>query len=75
MTAKVILNPYAARWNARARWAEAEAALKAAGVDYEMVESSGAGIAQGWPPKQCGMDSRQLSLPVGMGRMARLSTV
>ena len=39
MTAKVILNPYAARWNARKRWHEAAAALKAAGLDFEMVES------------------------------------
>jgi len=39
MTAKIILNPYANRWNARARWPEAEAALKAAGVDFELVVS------------------------------------
>lgn len=39
MTAKVILNPYSNRWNAKARWPEAEAALKAAGVDFEMVMS------------------------------------
>jgi diacylglycerol kinase (ATP) len=39
MTAKVILNPYSNRWNAQARWPEAEAALKAAGVDFEMVVS------------------------------------
>jgi diacylglycerol kinase (ATP) len=39
MTAKVILNPYANRWNAQKRWPEAEAALKAAGVDFEMVVS------------------------------------
>jgi len=39
MTAKVILNPYAARWKARERWPEAEAALKAAGVDFEFVVS------------------------------------
>jgi YegS/Rv2252/BmrU family lipid kinase len=36
MTAKVILNPYSNRWNAQARWPEAEAALKAAGVRFEM---------------------------------------
>ena len=39
MTAIVILNPYSNRWNARARWPEAEAALKAAGVNFEMVVS------------------------------------
>ncbi len=39
MTAKIILNPYSNRWNAKKRWPEAEAALKAAGVDFEMVVS------------------------------------
>jgi diacylglycerol kinase (ATP) len=39
MTAKVILNPYSNRWNARKRWPEAEAALKAAGVDFELAVS------------------------------------
>jgi len=39
MTAIVILNPYSNRWNARTRWPEAEAALKAAGVDFEVVVS------------------------------------
>ena len=39
MTAKVILNPYSNRWKAKARWPEAEAALKAAGVEFEMVMS------------------------------------
>ncbi len=34
MTVKVILNPYSNRWNARKRWPEAQAALKAAGVDF-----------------------------------------
>ena len=36
MTAKVILNPYSNRWNSKARWPESEAALKAAGVDFEL---------------------------------------
>ncbi|MBK8780491.1 MAG: diacylglycerol kinase family lipid kinase [Anaerolineales bacterium] len=36
MTAKVILNPYSNRWNSKARWPEAEAALKAAGVDFSL---------------------------------------
>jgi diacylglycerol kinase (ATP) len=39
MTAKVILNPYSNRWKAKARWPEAEAALKAAGVEFELVTS------------------------------------
>jgi diacylglycerol kinase (ATP) len=39
MTAKVILNPYANRWISKARWPETETALKAAGVDFEMVVS------------------------------------
>jgi len=39
MTAKVILNPYSNRWKAKARWPEAEAALKGAGVDFELVIS------------------------------------
>ena len=39
LTAKVILNPYSNRWNAQKRWPEAEAALKAAGVDFDLVVS------------------------------------
>jgi diacylglycerol kinase (ATP) len=39
MTAKVILNPYSNRWNSQKRWAEAEAALNAAGVDFELAVS------------------------------------
>ena len=39
MTAKVILNPYSNRWNSQKRWPEAEAALRAAGVDFELVVS------------------------------------
>jgi len=39
MVAKVILNPYANRWNAQKRWPEAEAALREAGVDFELVVS------------------------------------
>jgi diacylglycerol kinase (ATP) len=39
MTAKVILNPYSNRWNSRKRWPEAEAALIAAGVKFELAES------------------------------------
>jgi len=39
MPAKVILNPYANRWNSQKRWPEAEAALKTAGVDFDLVVS------------------------------------
>lgn len=39
MIAKVILNPYSNRWKSQARWPEAEAALKAAGVAFEVVVS------------------------------------
>ncbi len=39
MTAKVILNPYSNRWNSQKRWAECEAALKAAGVKFDFVVS------------------------------------
>lgn len=39
MTAKVILNPYSNRWNSQARWPEAESALKAAGVNFELAVS------------------------------------
>lgn len=39
MTAKVILNPYSARWDAAKRQPEMEAALHAAGVDFETVRS------------------------------------
>jgi len=43
MTAKVILNPYSNRWNAQKRWPEAAAALRAAGVDFELAISEGHG--------------------------------
>ncbi len=39
MPAKVILNPYSNRWNAKKRWPEAEAALKSAGVDFSLAVS------------------------------------
>ncbi len=39
MPAKVILNPYSDRWQSGRRRPEAEAALKRAGIDYELVES------------------------------------
>lgn len=43
MKVKVILNPYSNRWNARKRWPEAEAALRAAGVDFSLDVSDHAG--------------------------------
>src|SRR5574341_2252576 len=43
MTAKVVLNPYSNRWNSQTRWAEADAALKTAGVDFELVVSQSKG--------------------------------
>lgn len=43
MTAKVILNPYSGRWNARKRRPEMEAALQGAGLAYELVETAAPG--------------------------------
>jgi diacylglycerol kinase (ATP) len=37
MKTKVILNPYANRWRAKERIPEVHAALKAAGIDYELA--------------------------------------
>lgn len=39
MTAKVILNPYSNRWNSKKRWPEAEAAMRAAGLDFDVAVS------------------------------------
>jgi diacylglycerol kinase (ATP) len=39
MTARVILNPYSNRWNSQKRWPDAEAALKSAGVQFDLVVS------------------------------------
>src|SRR5689334_18010729 len=43
MIAKVILNPYSNRWNSQRRWPEAEAALKNAGVDFDLIVSRAKG--------------------------------
>lgn len=43
MTAKVILNPYSGRWNARKRRPEMETALQEAGITYELVETGAPG--------------------------------
>jgi len=47
MTAKVILNPYSNRWNSQKRWPEAESALKAAGVDFDLAISQKKGEIAG----------------------------
>ena len=39
MNAKVILNPYSNRWNSQKRWQDAEAALKAAGLQFDLSVS------------------------------------
>lgn len=43
MKTLVILNPYASRWSALKRKPEAEQALRDAGIDFEMVVTSGPG--------------------------------
>ncbi len=43
MSARVILNPYSNRWNASRRWEHAEAALRAAGVSFELARSEESG--------------------------------
>jgi len=43
MTAKLILNPYASRWNAKKRLPVAEAALQVYGIPYEVVVTDYAG--------------------------------
>ena len=39
MNIKVLLNPYSNRWNSQRRWAEAESALRDAGVDFDLSVS------------------------------------
>jgi diacylglycerol kinase (ATP) len=43
LTAKVILNPYAGRWTAKARRGEVELALRAADIDFDLVLTEGPG--------------------------------
>ena len=45
MTAQVILNPYANRWNSKSRWHQAEAALRGVGLDFDLVMSERPGHA------------------------------
>lgn len=39
MKTKVLLNPYSNRWNSHKRWPEAEAALRAADVEFDLTVS------------------------------------
>lgn len=39
MRTKVLLNPYSNRWNAQKRWSEAESALRATGVNFDLSVS------------------------------------
>jgi diacylglycerol kinase (ATP) len=39
MSIRVLLNPYSNRWKARERWPEAEAALRAAGLQFDLAIS------------------------------------
>ena len=36
MKIKILLNPYSNRWNSKKRWTEAESALRAADVDFDL---------------------------------------
>ena len=45
MTAKVILNPYAGRWQAKERKPEAESALLEAGIEFDLEITNGPGHA------------------------------
>jgi diacylglycerol kinase (ATP) len=58
MSAKVILNPYAARWQAESRRADIEDALKSADIDYELAltEAPEHGIALAAEAVQAGFD-------------------
>ncbi|MBK5108731.1 MAG: diacylglycerol kinase family lipid kinase [Anaerolineales bacterium] len=45
MTTKIILNPYAGRWLAQSKKDELEAALREAGIDFDLEITSGPGNA------------------------------
>ncbi len=60
MTAKVILNPYSNRWNAKQRIAEAEQALRSAGISYQLVFSERAGHI----PELAGQAAREGFSPI-----------
>ena len=46
MTARVILNPYSGRYTGRLRWPDAQAALEAAGFEYELAATERPGHAR-----------------------------
>jgi diacylglycerol kinase (ATP) len=84
MTAKVILNPYANRWNAKERWSQAENALKAAGVEFSLVisesphqiiELAEAASCDGYTPIiAAGGDGTIGEVVNGMARVAKLDS-
>ena len=39
MKIKILLNTYSNRWNSQRRWADAESALRGAGVDFDLSVS------------------------------------
>lgn len=39
MKIKILLNPYSNRWNSQRRWADADSALRGAGVDFDLSVS------------------------------------
>ena len=85
MTARVILNPYSNRWNSQKRWPTAEAALRAAGLDFDMVRSEQKGqivdlaeqaVQQGFSPLIiAGGDGSLGDAANGLIRAARSSSV
>src|SRR5215213_8301456 len=46
MTARIILNPYSGRYTGQRRWPEAQAALDAAGLAYELTSTERPGHAR-----------------------------
>ena len=52
----VIANPYANRWNARGRLESMHAALRAVGIEYELIETTEAGHAVRAAREACATD-------------------
>lgn len=81
MTAKVILNPYAARWGALKRRAVAEESLRQAGLDFDLVQTEHPGhgidlaeqaVLQGFSPiVSAGGDGSNGDVLNGMQRARR----